>query len=280
MSKIIDLFLSNSQKLTFQKGNTFQMSAPQLQAGSGKHHVEIEMHPKHHQELLKNVSMGRGYRFSQDKIIGGSFLSGIVKKIGSTIAKKGADKVLDYVGKKTGHEGITNIIKNEAVDPLINFGADKLEKKIAGGSMPKKGSQEMRDRMSRLKSMRRPLGIHNDSIRIPESRFENKIDGNGIFDNWGKKIRKVFNPKKIKKVLTSPIAKKIYHEVADDGIDGISLVTGRAILGSIAKKVASEGINGIGMQKKSGMGIIKDIEHLVGLGVQPKKNLGKASCPI
>jgi hypothetical protein len=101
------------------------------------------MHPKHHQELLSNVAMGKGYRFSQ---IGGSFLSGNVKRIGKKIAKKGSDKVLDYIGEKTGQRGATNFIKDEVADHLIDFGADIMSG--GSGGMPKKGTHEMRDRMT------------------------------------------------------------------------------------------------------------------------------------
>ncbi len=74
MTEMISVFLTSPQKNKFQKGMTFQLSAEQLQAGSGKHNVEIAMTHKNHKELLRNVSKNKGFRFTKDKIVTGGAL--------------------------------------------------------------------------------------------------------------------------------------------------------------------------------------------------------------
>jgi hypothetical protein len=51
---------------------------------------------------LKNVSKGKGFRFSADKIEGAGFFGDLAKKAGKALAKKAAEKGLDYIGEKTG----------------------------------------------------------------------------------------------------------------------------------------------------------------------------------
>ena len=130
MSETISVFLTTAQKNKMQGGKTFQLSNIQLQAGSGKHAVDIEMSTKNYKTLVKNVGKNKGYRFTADKIVG----SGFFKDIGKMVAKKVAPKILDKIGEKTGQKGITNALKG-SVDGLVDVGADK----ISGGKM-KKGS--------------------------------------------------------------------------------------------------------------------------------------------
>ncbi len=51
----VKVFLTTAQKNKMQGGKPFQLSATQLQAGSGKHHVEIQMTAKNH-KALENLS--------------------------------------------------------------------------------------------------------------------------------------------------------------------------------------------------------------------------------
>ena len=55
MTDKISVFLTSAQKRKFETGKTFQLSATQLNAGTGKFHVEIEMTAKYHKQLLRNV---------------------------------------------------------------------------------------------------------------------------------------------------------------------------------------------------------------------------------
>jgi hypothetical protein len=249
MTETVQVFLSSSQKKKFEKGETFQLSASQLQSGTGKFHVEIEMTTKNHKELLRNVSKNKGYRFTSAKVVGGSILGNIAKNIGKKIAKKGVGKILDKIGEKTGQKGITNFIKDEAVDGLIDFGADK----ISGGKM-QKGSPEMREHMARLRSMRKSKGKGMTDNMVDE------IDGGSIasdFRNFGRKVKrtftKTFTPKlgrEIKRALTSKDAKEVYKGIADFGIGTAAAFTGRPIVGAIGAKLANRAIDGLGLKGK------------------------------
>jgi uncharacterized UPF0146 family protein len=210
MSETISVFLTTAQKNKMQGGKTFQLSASQLQAGSGKHAVDIEMSTKNHKTLVKNVGKNKGYRFTADKIVG----SGFFKDIGKSIAKKAAPVALDYIGKKTGQKGIINALKG-SVDGLIDVGADK----ITGGKM-KKGSPEMAAHMARLRGMRKGKGIEQE---------DEMIEGEGILDDIKNGWNRTFNPKlgrKIKKAFTSKPAREIYKGLVDVGLKVGSRFTG------------------------------------------------------
>jgi ribosomal protein S6E (S10) len=279
MSEMIEVFLNTAQKKKFEKGENFQLSAAQLQSDDGDHHVEIEMLPKHQKEMLKNVSNNKGYRFSSNKIVGGSILGDIARGLGKKFVKKGANKLLDTIGNRTKHRGITDGLKHHAVDPLVNFGVDR----ISGGKISK-GSPEMVAKMARLRAMKKGHtavshshashiegdGIIDDirntlfkisggDIKNDYGRFNKKlgakiegdgildeirntlfkisggsmkigspemnklameikkdhesINGGGIFDDIRNGWNRTFNKKlgrKMKKALTSPVAKKVY----------------------------------------------------------------------
>jgi hypothetical protein len=219
MSETISVFLTTAQKNKMASGKTFQLSAHQLQAGSGKHNVDIEMTSKNYKTLIKNVAKNKGFRFTADKIVG----SGFFKDIGKVIAKKVAPVLLDKIGEKTGQKGLTNALKG-SVDGVVDFSADR----ISGGKL-QKGSPEMREKMALLRSMRKGKGVADE------------IDGGDIagdFRNFGRKIKrgfnKTFNPalgRDIKRVLTSGVAKDIYKGVADIGIGAAGAFTGRPIFG-------------------------------------------------
>jgi hypothetical protein len=126
MSEIISVFLSTAQKNKMSSGKTFQLSASQLQSGSGKHPVDIEMTTKNNKALVKNVGKNKGYRFTANKVINGAgFFGDIAKNIGQKVAKMVAEKGLDYVGEKTGQKGITNALEG-SVDGLVDVAADRV----------------------------------------------------------------------------------------------------------------------------------------------------------
>jgi hypothetical protein len=69
MTETISVFLTTGQKKKMNAQMTFQLSASQLQAGSGKHPVDIEMTTKNYKTLVRNVGKNKGYRFTADKIV-------------------------------------------------------------------------------------------------------------------------------------------------------------------------------------------------------------------
>jgi hypothetical protein len=140
MTETISVFLTAQQKNKTSSGKTFQLSASQIQAGSGKHPVDIEMTTENYKTLVKNVGKNKGYRFTAHKVINeAAFFGNIAKIVGKKVAKTVAKKLLDYVGEKTNQEGITNALKN-SVDDLVDLSANR----VTGGKLTK-GSPEMRD---------------------------------------------------------------------------------------------------------------------------------------
>jgi hypothetical protein len=207
MSESISIFLTTPQKNKMASGKTFQLSNSQLQSNSGKHPVDIEMSTKNYKTLVNNVSKNKGYRFTADKIVG----SGFFKDIGKMVAKKVAPKILDKIGEKTGQKGITNALKG-SVDDLVDLGANR----ISGGKLTK-GSAEMKERMARLRAMRKGKGMQTE------------IEGEGIFDDIKDGWNRTFNPKlgrKIKKAFTSKPAREVYKGLANAGLRIGSSFTG------------------------------------------------------
>jgi hypothetical protein len=228
----VKVFLTTAQKNKMQGGKTFQLSASALQAGSGKHAVEIQMTLKNHKALLKNVSKGKGYRFSADKIEGAGFFGDIAKSIGKKVAKKVADKGLDYIGERTGQSGITNALKG-SVDGLIDVGANK----ISGGKLVK-GSEAMKDHMARIRGLRKGKGMQME------------MEGEGILDDIKNGFNRTFNPKlgrKIKDAFTSKPAREIYKGLSRAGLQVGSAFTGLPLglaQGEIDRQIDGASIKG------------------------------------
>jgi hypothetical protein len=258
----VKVFLTTQQKNKMQGGKTFQLSASALQAGSGKHAVEIQMTLKNHKTLLKNVASGKGYRFSADKIEG----SGFFKDIGKVIAKKVAPKILDKIGEKTGQKGITDALKG-SVDGLVDVGADR----ISGGRL-QKGSPEMRERMSRLRGMRKGKGMKSEEM----------IEGGNVFDKLGRDIKngfnRTFNPKlgrKIKNAFESKQAREVYKGLANVGLKIGSSFTGLPL--GLAEGEIDRQIDGASIKrryKKANLmvegGTLKDgVPHVMKMGNNP-----------
>ena len=220
MTESIKVYLTAAQKNKLNGGKTFQLSAHQLSAGHGKHAVEIQMTPRNHKQLLKNVSHNKGYRITKDKIEG----AGIFGDIAKGIAKAAAPKVLDFIGEKSSQTGITNALKG-STDGLIDVAASK----ISGGKLVK-GSPEMRAHMAKLRGMR-------------------KVKGGNLGDDIRNGFNRTFNPKlgdQIKAALTSPIAKQVYSGIADAGATAL---TGNPLAGAAAGQVVST-LAGSGLKRR------------------------------
>jgi hypothetical protein len=241
MSETISVFLTTQQKNKMASGKTFQLSASQLQAGSGKHNVDIEMSTKDYKQLVKNVGNNKGYRFSADKVMG----SGFFKDIGKVIAKKVAPKNLDKIGEKTGQKSITDALKG-SIDGLVDVGADR----ISGGKL-QKGSPEMRERMARLRGMRKGKGMQME------------IEGGNVFDKLGRDIKNGFNRtftprlgRDIKKAFTSKPAREVYKGLANVGLKIGSSFTGLSLglaEGEIDRQIDGASVGGKRYKKKNTM---------------------------
>jgi hypothetical protein len=269
----VKVFLTTAQKNEMQGGKPFQLSATQLQAGSGKHPVEIQMTAKNHKALLKNVSKGKGYRFSADKIEGAGFFGDLAKKAGKKVAKAVAEKALDKIGEKTGQSGITNALKG-SVDGLVDVGADKISKKVSGGKLTK-GSPEMKARMAKLRGMRKGKGM--------DMNME-MIEGEGVFEDLGRKIKrsftKTFNPalgRKIKDAFTSKPAREIYKGLSRGALALGSSFSGLPLglaQGEIDRQIDGASIKGKRFAKKNlmveGGTLVAGVPHVMRMGNNPQ----------
>ena len=241
MSESISVFLTTLQKKKLGLGQTFQLSAHQIKADSGKHDVDISMTTTDYKKLLQNVEKNKGFRFTADKIVGSGFFKDIAKTVGKKVAKKVAEKGLDYIGSKTGQTGVTNALKG-SVDGLVDVGVNK----ISGGKM-QKGSVEMKEHMARLRSMKKGKGMVDE------------INGASIasdFRNFGRKVKsgftKTFNPKlgnDIKDALTSKPAREVYKGLVNVGLKAGSAFTGLPL--GLAQGEINKQIDGASIRKRN-----------------------------
>jgi hypothetical protein len=155
------------------------------------------------------------------------------------VAKKVAEKGLDFIGEKSGQSGITDALK-KSVDGLVDVGADK----ISGGKM-QKGSVEMKEHMARLRSMRKGKGVMIEGGDIA-----------GDFRNFGRKIKNsftdTFTPKlgrDIKDAFTSKPAREVYKGLANVGLKIGSSFTGLPL--DIAGDEINRQIDGASVRKRS-----------------------------
>jgi hypothetical protein len=217
---------------------------------------------------LKNVSKGKGYRFSADKIEGAGFFGDLAKKAGKALVKKGAEKALDYVGERTGQSGITNALKG-SVDGLVDVGADKISKKVSGGKL-QKGSPEMKARMAKLRGMRKGKGMDMNM----------EMEGGNIFDDIRNGFNRTFNPKlgrKIKDAFTSKPAREIYKGLSRGALALGSSFSGLPLglaQGEIDRQIDGASIKGKRFAKKNlmveGGTLVAGVPHVMRMGNNPQ----------
>jgi hypothetical protein len=262
----VKVFLTTAQKNKMQGGKTFQLSASALQTGSGKHAVEIRMTSKNHKAILKNVSKGKGYRFSSDKIEGAGFFGDLAKKAGKALAKKVAEKGLDAIGERTGQKGITDAVKG-SVDGLVDVGINK----VSGGKLVK-GSPEMKAHMARIRGMRKGKGMQME------------MEGGNVFDKLGRDIKngfnRTFNPRlgeKIKDAFTSQPAREVYKGLSRGALALGSSFTGLPLgvaQGEIERQIDGASIRGKRFAEKNmmveGGTLVAGVPHVMRMGNNPQ----------
>ena len=103
---VVEVFLSVPQFRKYKKGEAFQLSNTQLQSSVGKHKVDIHLDKKDYRKLLNAVKNGKGYRFSEKNVRGGSLWGSF---------KSGLSKVGNFVKNNVSKEDVKNVI-NKGVD--------------------------------------------------------------------------------------------------------------------------------------------------------------------
>ena len=126
----LEVFLTTAQKRNFEQGKSFQLSHKQLETKTGKHHVEIHLSKAHHNKLLRNVKENKGFRFTPEIVLGGSFLKSlgnITKKVGKFVTHH-VSKDLVKAGLNTLAMGASSLVGHPELGALatqgINMGVD------------------------------------------------------------------------------------------------------------------------------------------------------------
>lgn len=275
----VEVFLSAPQFLKYRKGKPFQLSNAQIQSSSGKHKVDINLGKSDYRKLLNAVKNGKGYRFSEKNVKGGSLWGSFKKGLSTVgnfvkqnvsssdvknvlkkgvdmvapdsvkeIAKSAVDKVVDYgyddrnKGKslKENVFGLANALQPEIKDVGLQVGkkiVDKVQDKInqispdeevAGEGLKKKrfkkGSQEAKDHMAKIRAMR--------GMKTGMGVKQRKRRGKGFFDDIASGLIHVGIPtlgRIAGTVIGGPAGAMVGETLGEAGADAIGRATGRGL---------------------------------------------------
>ena len=130
----ISVYLTSPQFLKYRKGHTFQLTNSQLQADHGKHEVDIHLSKKDYKKLLTVIKNGKGYRFSNKNVVGGSLwgsfkkgLSSVGNFVKNNVNKEDVKNVLKQGVEMVAPDSVKNIAKS-AVDKVVDYGYDDSNK--------------------------------------------------------------------------------------------------------------------------------------------------------
>jgi len=112
----VNVFLSTAQLRKMNAGKPFQLSATQLHAGEGKHHVAISLNKTHYNKLMRNVNHHKGFRFTPEIVQGGSLLSDFGNYVKNYV-KEHAGSAVERV-KKMIPRGAAKAAANAAVKAI------------------------------------------------------------------------------------------------------------------------------------------------------------------
>ena len=321
----ISVYLSSPQFLKYKKAVPFQLTNAQLQADNGKHLVDVHLSKKDYKKLLTAIKNGKGYRFSNKNVVGGSLWGSFKKGLSAVgnfvknnvnkedvknvlkqgvdmvapesvkeIAKRSVDKVVDY-GYDDSNKGkslkdhalsLANDLQPELKDAGLQAGkkiVDKVKEKLQmtdddtlegnGLKKFKKGSQEARDHMARIRAMRKSKSVGGDIMKaerrsvggniikaertvrdnVPMSirplkgspemkermssiRAFRKTKGAGFFDDLSSKLIHVGIPTLghvAGQFLGGPAGAMVGEELGNMGADAIGNLTGRGMRNNI-----------------------------------------------
>ena len=310
----ISVYLTSPQFLKYKKAVPFQLTNAQLQADNGKHQVDIHLSKKDYKKLLTAIKNGKGYRFSNKNVVGGSLWGSFKKGLSAVgnfvknnvnkedvknvlkqgvdmvapesvkdIAKRSVDKVVDY-GYDDSNKGkslkehalsLANDLQPELKDAGPQAGkkiVDKVKEKLQGMNTDdavggdgfkkfKKGSQEARDHMARIRAMRKSKSVGGAIIKPDRSVRDNvpmsirpvkgspemkarmdairafrKTKGAGFWDDLSSKLIHVGIPTLghlAGEVIGGPAGAMIGEELGNVGADAIGNLTGRGLRNNI-----------------------------------------------
>jgi hypothetical protein len=128
----IELFLTQPQFLKYRKGKTFQLTNSQLQSDSGKNKVDLHLAKSEYNKLLRAIKNGKGFRFT-DKIVKGGSLWGSIKA-GVGKVREGISRVGDFINRNKDKVAKVGQFIKDNVDPnfvksVVDAGVDLVPKK-------------------------------------------------------------------------------------------------------------------------------------------------------
>ena len=249
----VQVYLTTPQKNKFEKGQSFQLSHAQLEAGQGQHKVEIHLGLKEYRDLLKKASSKKGFRFDPSKVQGGSILESFTKTAKATgrVAKRhatDAEKAVLAVAKEHLSRAIEakkqeliehakGSVNNISTGMLKNYGNN-------ADLQPKSGQSE-------------PFDVNGAGV--------DGIQPKPICVKSGGRIRKGGRCCRGKGIVDDPFTlRQAVGAVKDVG----------HLVGLGIKKRRGKGILDDKFTLRQAVGAVKDIGRVVGLGVSRK---GKGS---
>ena len=259
----INVYLTGPQFAKYRKGKSFQLSHSQLEADHGKHKVDIHLGKKAYRKLLNAVKNKKGFRFTDKNIVGGSLWDSI---------KKGASFITNNINKddlKTiANAGINAVVPDQYKDIAkagVNTGVDVGYALNGSGLKFKKGSEEAKAHMAKIRAMRKTkksgCGILDD--------IQGAISGLGIRDNVPTFQRPIKGSAEAKERMAKIRAmrkmkgKGIFGDILHAGLPIVGHIAGET-LGGPAGGVVGEALGNIGanvITKTTGVGL-KNTTHV------------------
>ena len=128
----IEVFLTQPQFAKYRRGKTFQLTNAQLQADSGKHKCDIALGKSDYNKLLRAIKNGKGFRFSDKVVQGGSLWGSIKAGVGKV--REGISRVGDFINRNKDKVAKVGKFIKDNVDPnfiksVVDAGVDLVPKK-------------------------------------------------------------------------------------------------------------------------------------------------------
>ena len=231
----IEVNISASQQTKLRKGEPIQLSYNSLMGQSKSHIAEIDVDEKTLKAIQNAVKNKKGVRVDGSLISGGSIKKAFKKAsrgVTKTVNNKGFQRKMRDIGYNALDKGVEVGVK-KAVPIIIDAGIQSMAGSGFGvrkaiKNKVKKGSNEAREKMARLRSMKSQAEEYYSDA---ESEFE----GGRI----GRSFRRI--SRKAKSVGKS-VAKTVKKEVNDKGNQKIAAKIGTRV----GKKSISVGLPVVG----------------------------------
>jgi hypothetical protein len=160
-NRLIDLHLAKNHLRKLASGKTLQLTKSQIEQGAkeGLQHLPLKILHNHYKKLITNLRRGKGMRMNKSMFLDeGGDLLGALKATGRFF-KPVVKAVLPPLGGLAGTVLSTGTLQPELV-PIASVAGVELGRQIAkslgdGLKKPKKGTEEMKARMARIRSMKK-----------------------------------------------------------------------------------------------------------------------------